>query len=174
MKGIVLYRSKYGATKKYAEWIAEETGYDIKDITKTSKKDIENYDVLILGSGVYAMGISCLSFLRKNPDLIKNKKIYVFCDGASPYSEEAFEAVKSHNMKDDLKDIPMYYFRGGWDMDSMSFMDRSLCKMLQKAVAKKNPSDYEIWEQALVEAGTDKCDWTDKSYIQPLLEDLNK
>lgn len=27
MKGIILYQSKYGATKKYADWIAAETGY---------------------------------------------------------------------------------------------------------------------------------------------------
>lgn len=27
MSGIILYKSKYGATKQYAEWIAEETGF---------------------------------------------------------------------------------------------------------------------------------------------------
>ena len=28
-RGIILYRSKYGATARYAEWLAEETGFDI-------------------------------------------------------------------------------------------------------------------------------------------------
>ena len=27
-KGIILYQSKYGATKKYADWLMEKTGYD--------------------------------------------------------------------------------------------------------------------------------------------------
>lgn len=27
-RGIILYQSKYGATKKYADWLVEETGYD--------------------------------------------------------------------------------------------------------------------------------------------------
>ena len=27
-KGIILFQSKYGATKKYADWLAEMTGYD--------------------------------------------------------------------------------------------------------------------------------------------------
>ena len=27
MKGIIIYKSKYGATKKYAEWISEATGF---------------------------------------------------------------------------------------------------------------------------------------------------
>ena len=27
MNGIILYQSKYGAAKKYATWISEETGF---------------------------------------------------------------------------------------------------------------------------------------------------
>ncbi len=51
----------------------------------------------------------------------------------------------------------------------MSFKDRTLCNMLRKAVSKKDPADLEIWEKALIEAGEDKCDWTDRKYIGPLL-----
>lgn len=36
---------------------------------------------------------------------------------ASPFSEEAFEAVKNRNMTDELSNIPPFYFRGGWDME---------------------------------------------------------
>ena len=32
MKGIILYTSKYGATKRYAQWLAEETGFDCLEI----------------------------------------------------------------------------------------------------------------------------------------------
>lgn len=28
MDGVILYQSKYGATKKYADWISEETGFE--------------------------------------------------------------------------------------------------------------------------------------------------
>ena len=52
----------------------------------------------------------------------------------------------------------------------MSFADKTLCKMLQKAVGKKNPDEYEVWEKALMEAGDKTCDWTDKTYIEPILE----
>ena len=27
MNGIILYQSKYGATKKYAQWLSEKTGF---------------------------------------------------------------------------------------------------------------------------------------------------
>lgn len=52
----------------------------------------------------------------------------------------------------------------------MSFKDRTLCRMLQKAVAKKDPDDYEPLMAALMCAVGQKCDWTDKEYLKPLLE----
>lgn len=174
MKGIVIYKSKYGSTKKYAEWIAEETGYDISEISKVKKSDMDNYDVIVLGGGIYAMGIAGLSFLKKNPELVHEKKVFVFCNGASPYEEEAYKEVKEHNMKEELKDVPVFYFRGAFDMESMGLIDRNLCKMLQRAVAKKDPKDYAVWEKALVEAGNSKCDWTDKKYIEPLVSELKR
>ena len=170
MKGIILYTSKYGATKRYADWIAEETGFDCVETKKAKIEDVRKYDIIILGGGIYASGIAGLSFLKKNIEQLQGKKVLVFCDGASPYEDEAFQQIVAHNMKDGLKDIPCFYCRGGLDMDAMGFVDRNLCKILRKAVAKKNPEDYEIWEKALMEAGDEKCDWTDKAYIAPVLE----
>lgn len=52
----------------------------------------------------------------------------------------------------------------------MKFIDRTLCKMLQKSVAKKDPSTYEPWMKALMCAVGQDCDWTDKKYLIPLLD----
>lgn len=172
MKGIVLYTSKYGATKRYAEWIAEETGFDCMETKQAKIEDVKNYDAVILGGGIYASSIAGLSFLKKNIRQLQGKKIIVFCDGASPYEENAFRQIVEHSMKDDLADIPCFYCRGAWDFEKMSFVDRNLCKMLLKAVSKKNPEDCEVWERALMEAGTDKYDWTDRASIRPILDAL--
>lgn len=168
-QGIILYRSKYGATKKYADWICETTGFDIVDTSKADIRQVEQYETVILCGGIYASGIAGLSFLRRNYEKLKGKKVVVFCVGASPYDETAFEAIKVHNLKDDLKSIPVFYGRGAWDQDNMKFTDRTLCKMLQKAVAKKDPQDYEPWEKALMSAVGKTCDWMDKKYLEPLL-----
>lgn len=170
MKGIILYQSKYGATKKYAEWLSAETGFSAVETKKADINGVRQYDVIILGGGLYASGIAGLSFLKKNIDVLKNKNIIVFCCGASPYEEEAFQAIVQHNMKDNLSYIPCFYCRGAWDMDSMTFIDKKLCSLLRKAVAKKDPSEYEIWEKALMAAGDSKCDWTDKKYLAPILD----
>ena len=174
MNGIILYQSKYGATKKYADWISEETGFKCVETKSTNIKEVEEYDNIILGGGIYAMGIAGLSFLKKNIEKLSGKNIIVYFCCASPYDEEAVKQIRTHNMTDKLSGIPVFYCRGAWDMDSMSFKDRTLCKMLRKAVSKKNPDDYEIWEKAIMEAGEKKCDWTDKKYVEPILECIKK
>lgn len=35
---------------------------------------------------------------------------------------------------------------------------------------KGNPDEYEPWQKALMCAVGQKCDWTDKSYLEPLLK----
>ena len=51
---------------------------------------------------------------------------------------------------------------------------RTLCKMLQKSVAKKNPDTYEPWMKALMCAVGQSCDWTDEKYLLPLIDYLEK
>ena len=132
-KGIILYRSKYGATKKYADWLVEETGFDCMETKNAKTEDLQQYDVIILGGGVYASGIAGLQFLKKNVAQLAGKKTAVFAVGASPYDEEAIMQITDMHFKDALSNIPLFYCRGAWDEEKMKFMDRTLCKMLQKA-----------------------------------------
>lgn len=174
MDGIILYQSKYGAAKRYAQWLAEETGFSCADAKRAYINDVIKFEVVILGGGIYASGIAGLGFLKKHINVLTNKKLIVFCCGASPYEESAFMQIKKHNMKGALENIPCFYCRGAWDMAAMSFADRTLCSMLRKAVSKKKPDEYELWEKALMAAGDEKCDWTDRGYLQPIIDCLRQ
>lgn len=169
-KGIILYQSKYGATKMYAEWLVEKTGYDCVETKCVKAVELQKYDVIVLGGGVYASGIAGLHFLKKNINSVLDKKVAVFAVGASPYDEKAIMQIREIHFKDELSKVPLFYCRGAWDEERMSFRDRTLCKMLQKAVAKQNPEEYESWQKALMCAVGQKCDWTDKKYLEPMLK----
>ena len=150
MSGVILYQSKYGATKKYVEWIKEETGYDCIETCNATVSYAGKYEVIILAGGIYASGIAGLSFLKKNIGKLQNKRIAVFCVGASPFDEDAFNQIYVHNFKNELQGLPCFYGRGSWNEDNMSFTDKILCNLLQKAVSKKDPNTYEPWEKALM------------------------
>ena len=65
MKGIILYQSKYGATKKYVDWLIDTTRYHCLETKKAAISAIVQYDVIILAGGIYASGIAGLSFLKR-------------------------------------------------------------------------------------------------------------
>lgn len=174
MKGIILYKSKYGATRRYAGWLAEETGFDCMETGRAKIENVKQYDTIILGGGIHASGIAGLSFLKKHIGELQGKRIIVFCDGASPYEKKAFQQLYDRNMKGPLAGLPCFYCRGSWDMERMSFADRTLCRMLIKAVAKKKPEDLDPWERGLLEVETLKCDWTDRSYLAPVIRAVNE
>ena len=172
MKGIILYSSKYGATKRYAEWLAEETGFDCIETERARIEQVKRYDTILLGGGVYASGIAGLSFLKKNIAQLHRKKIIVFCDGASPYEEKTFRQIVAYNMKGPLSGFPCFYCRGALDFDHLDIIDKSIYRILQEDALHKKPEEYDAWEKAMMDAGSDKQDWTDRSYIAPILKEL--
>lgn len=171
-KGIIIYQSKYGATKKYVSWLHEMTGFDCVKTRRVDPAEAAQYETVILCGGIYASGIAGLSFLKKHIGKLRGKRIAIFCVGASPYDAAAFEQVRAHNLQGDLEDIPLFYGRGAWDEDRMTWIDRTLCRALWKSVEKKDPDTYKPWMDALICAAGQTCDWTDRAYLKPVLEYL--
>ena len=84
MNTIVVYKSKYGSTKLYAEWIKEELSCDIADAKSVNIDDLIKYDNIIYGGGLYAEIIHGVHLLTKNFDKLKDKKIAIFTTGITP------------------------------------------------------------------------------------------
>jgi len=169
-KIVVIYQSKYGATKKYACWLSEELSCHLIETKKAKIEELEKYDIIILGGGIYATGVAGISFFKKYYAKLKGKKVIVFAVGASPYNEKAMEELKERNLKGELSEIPCFYCRGAWNEDDMSWKDRTICNMLKKAVEKKDPAKYEPWEFALMQAVGSNNDWTNKENLKPIID----
>jgi len=70
MKTIVIYKSKTGFTKKYAEWIANDLLADIFDVSKVNIDMLTTYDTIIYGGSLYAVGINGIKLIKQNFDKI--------------------------------------------------------------------------------------------------------
>ena len=166
---VILYRSKYGATRRYAQWLQEALGCDLLENKDLRPAQLAPFRTVILGGGVYAGGIAGLGFLQKNWPALQGKRLRMFAVGASPYDEKAVRALQP---KAPLDAVPLFYLRGAWDPAAMSWGDRTLCGLLQKTIAKQDPALDEPWMAALREAGGAACDWTDRAALAPLLASL--
>ena len=173
-QGLILVHSKYGAAQKYAGWLKEKTGFPVLEAKQAGREQLAQPDTIILMGGVYASGIGGTGVLRKHWELLDGKKLAVFAVGASPYEEGNLTLLKQRNFRPPMEQVPCFYGRGIWDLQVMSLVDRTLCKLLQKSVAKKPEGECQSWELALRQAGENRADWTHPDYLQPVLEWLEK
>ena len=170
MNGIVIYRSKYGAAKRYAEWISERTGFVLRDIVDVRQRDVLQAENVVIGFGVYASVLPGMNFLHKHSKDLIGKRVFVYACGASPYVEDMVVDLRRRNLTGELEPLPLFYMRGAFDMGAMSFMDRKLCSLMIRTIRGKDPSQLESWEKVLLESGDTPRDWRSPDQLEALLD----
>lgn len=170
----VVYRSKSGFTEKYANWISEALGGDLLKGKETKIEDILNYDVIIYGGGLYAVGINGLKLITQNFEKLKDKKLIVFGVGASPVRPEIYEEVKNKNLTKEQQDkIAFFLLRGGYDYNKLSsFVDKILMQCMKLHLKRKKELNAD--ERGLLNSFTHPVDFTNEKYIEPIINEVKK
>ncbi len=168
---VVIYRSKYGATKNYAQWIAEELGCECVEAKYFSARDFSKYETVIYGAGLYGNSIAGISLLTKNMDLLEGKKIIVFSTAVTPPDcREYYDGmVLDRSIPMELRgEIKVYNFLGKMILKEMSLPHRAAILSLKKVMgAKKNRTEL---EQMLYELCSCEGDFCDRASIAELVE----
>ncbi len=172
MKTIVIYNSKTGFTKKYALWIAEKANADCVELDEAKKMEIENYDAIVFGGWAFGGSISKLNWFKKNISKWSNKKLIVFCVGASPAENpEIDETLPKNFSKEELEIVKWFYCPGGLDYEKMSTTSRMMMKTFLKVLkAKKDKTEMDIEQIKILSSS---YDISDKKYIEPIINYLN-
>ncbi len=171
MKGLVIYKTKYGSTKQYAQWIGEELGCRVAESKEISTYELENYDVIIYGGGLYAEVINGASLITKNIDRLKNKKIAIYTTGITPVDCRDYydRLVIEKNFKQGIpENIKIFNFTGKMVLEELSLVHRTALKTLKKIMSgKQNPTEM---EKLLVELCDADGDFSDRNQIADLIE----
>ncbi|MFO7636487.1 MAG: flavodoxin domain-containing protein [Clostridia bacterium] len=168
-KTAVVYRTRYGSTRKYAEWIARELDADLLEGNKTSPEALLGYDTIVYGGALYPVGILGFTLIKKNYQRLREKKIIVFSVGASPATPKAIEDIRTSNFTDEMQEtVEHYHFRGGFEYAKLSFTHKVLMGLLKRNLQKKDSLDNN--EPGMMSVFNRPVDWTDKKTIRPLLE----
>lgn len=85
VKCLVVYGSKYGSTAEVAAAVADGIGADLANAA--SQPDIRPYDVVVIGSPIYAGNYMQVvrDFLRSNRPLLSKRKVAAFITAAATW-----------------------------------------------------------------------------------------
>ena len=170
MNAIVIYKSKYGSTKTYAEWIAEELSCKAVDAKQVKIDDLSDYDTIIYGGGLYAEVIAGITLITKNMEKLSGKKLIVYTTGITPLDCRDYydKMVIEKNFKEDTaSQVKVFNFLGKMVLEELSLVHRTALKTLKKIMSsKENPSEM---EKLLVDLCDADGDFTDRNAIVDLI-----
>ncbi|MCI8729372.1 MAG: hypothetical protein HFK07_06090 [Clostridia bacterium] len=175
-KAIILYKSKYGSSKEYADLLSEELSAKEID-TETSelknfKGKLDNYDIIVYAAGIKAYMIYDIrKFLRKAARVkLHNKKVVVMGVGMLKADLNYAERLRKNNAI--TSGMRFYYLRGAMDINKLKGIDASIIKMLARSIMmKENLNDD---ENAIVNACINPQSWVKRDNIIPIAEYIAK
>ncbi|HOB23089.1 MAG: flavodoxin domain-containing protein [Firmicutes bacterium] len=155
---VIVYESKTGFTKKYAEMLAEKTGLKTLPTSEISKVN-QDAEIIFLG-WLKAGKIQGLNKVRKY------NLIAVCGSGTARRAEPSTEAVIARNK---LEGIPFFYLRGGClPLKEIKGMDKVLLSMFLWILKSRRDKDEETEEAIeIIENG---FDGVKEENLEPVLQ----
>ena len=158
---VIVYQSKTGFTKRYADMLAAKTNLKVFAVKEVSQVN-QGEEIIFLG-WIKAGKIQGLDKLRK-----RNVKA-VCASGTARTAEPDTETVVERNR---IEGIPFFYLRGGcFPIKEIKGMDKIMMSMFLKMLKSRKDKDEELEEAiSVIENG---FDGVKEENLAPVLEWLN-
>ena len=167
-RAVVIYQSKYGSTKQYAEWIGGDLPADIVPLEAADEKTLAGRELIIVGGWIRVGRLTCADFIVRHWDALKGKSVVVFSTSATrptdPLVQDFFRESFPSDIAARLHFFPLWGRFTRVDMADKFLMlapRTALYVKLLLAPDEKTKSRY----QGL--AGT--LDHVERSALEPLL-----
>ena len=72
---LVVYASRYGYTRRYAQWIAEQLGCCAVEARQVRAEQLAACEVLVYGGGLYAGGLNGAKKILADPCALAGKEL---------------------------------------------------------------------------------------------------
>lgn len=171
MKTSLIYDSKYGHTKKYAEWIGQELGLEATNIEDTKEDILKNTDLLIYGSPIYTGKVSGKEIISK---LKADAKIVFFIVGSSdPNDTEHTEVYKKSLEESQIAKCKFFHLQAGFDYPNLSFVHKMMMKFIKPQFEKVPEHERSKDYQTMLDNYFTGYDNSSKESITPILDYVN-
>lgn len=169
----VLYKSKYGATRTYAKWIADKLHGDLYNIDNVTIGNLNNYDFIVFAGALYAGKLSCAKAIKRFYNKLKEgKHLYCVIVGiGNPDNKEPFNIAVNQNFNPYIKENMNFYFlRGCIDFDRLKLHHALMMLMLRRIISIKTVKTED--EKLLLENYGKKIDFIKKTSIEEIVSDI--
>lgn len=145
----VIFKSKFGYSQKYAEFIKKETGADLFNADKVSEQQIVKYKTVVICGGVYNDEWACTKVTEKLRNVLSSK--FLIC--VMSVWNDAPEALETKELKDRylskvvISPDRIFALPGGIDKSKLSFGEKLTLGKVKKKIQNnesKSSLDFSI------------------------------
>jgi menaquinone-dependent protoporphyrinogen IX oxidase len=131
MKGIIIYKSKYGATRQYAIWLGTTLELPIASAGTETVEQLADADYVILGGSVYVGKLQLKSWIKDNLTFLSTKRIYLFVVSGTPLDDiDKLERYIKDNIPAEIRNrCKCFFFPGKLEFNKLSLKDKLLLKI---------------------------------------------
>lgn len=159
-KTVIIYRSKTGFSRRYAQWLAEDLQCQAVDYRERNRLRLPEYGTIILAGGLYAGQMAGLGWLKKQLPGLAGRRIAALAVGCAPAATPDLPESMD-KLFGSTPQIKGFYCQGGLDYEHMGAVDRTMMAALRMMLkAQKN-------QQEMLDGISRSFDGTKREYLEP-------
>ncbi|HIZ44538.1 MAG TPA: flavodoxin domain-containing protein [Firmicutes bacterium] len=178
MNAVILYGSRYGSTRRYAEMLSEQTG--IPAVSYTDAPSLSDQELIVYLGGLYAGGVLGLSktLAGFSNQAVPPKMILVTVGLSDPEEAENQENIRRALQKQCpaaiLDQAKLFHLRGAIDYQKLSFSHRAMMALLYRFLRKKAPESRSAEDRAFAETYGGQADFVDFHTLEPIIKEMQR
>jgi menaquinone-dependent protoporphyrinogen IX oxidase len=149
MKGIIIYKGKYGATKQYAAWLSDKLQLPALTPDELDEEHLSLFDFIILAGSIYVGKWTLREWVKDHVDLLGVKKVFSFivCGTPSSMADEQKRLANTNMPISVYGESEIFFLPGRLVVSKLSWKDRIILKIgasVQKDPIKKKAMQQDV------------------------------
>ncbi len=171
MRQIIIYGSRYGSAKRYAERLAELTGFEA--VAHSAAKNIGSFDRVIYIGAIYAGSVLGLKSSVKK--MTEKQELIVVSVGLTDTADQTNignirNTIKSQIPAHFYNENRIFHLRGAIDHNQLGFFYHLLMRMIHSKASKTPAEELDATAKAVLETYGKRVDYVDFNKLQTILD----
>ena len=175
MKSIILYGSRYGSARRYAQELSKQT--DIPAVSYQEAPPLSKLETIVYIGALYAGGVLGLTKTLRRQSFGEHQRLVIVTVGlADPDIPQNRENIRNSLQKQIPAQLygraAVFHLRGAIDYQALSLGHRTMLALLHRSLQKKPAEEWSEEDKALMETYGKQADFVDFASLRPIINEI--
>ena len=177
MKSVILYGSRYGSARRYAQELSKQT--DIPAVSYQEAPPLSKLETIVYIGALYAGGVLGLTKTLRRQSFGEHQRLVIVTVGlADPDILQNRENIRNALQKQIPAQLygraAVFHLRGAIDYQALSLGHRTMMALLHRSLQKKPAEEWSEEDRALMETYGKQADFVDFVSLRLIINEMQR